>query len=169
MSQRNPAQVLLDEHRLIEMFLDRMEEALSRLDADAAVLETVEQVLHFHGHFTEACHHQKEESALFPMLRRKGLSETARMLLDDHHSNHEQLLALEQMLPAARQRDPEALGFLLREGRMYIHLTREHIRQEDETLFVLAAEMLDEEESAQMEALLSDARWEPGAIHMPPT
>lgn len=128
------ARVILEEHRLIESVLERMEQALPRLGRDSSVPLVLKVSLDFCKYFAEDYHHQKEEREFFPLLRRSGLNEIARMLAEDHRSGLQQLEALEGCLPDAARGEKAALKFLRSEGKRYISLLREHIRQEDDIL-----------------------------------
>lgn len=135
------ARAIQEEHRLIELVLNRMEQDLPRLGRDSRAPLDLEASLAFCKYFAEDYHHQKEETEFFPLLRRSGLNEIARMLAEDHRSGLQQLQALEACLPDAARGQKAALKFLRSEGKRYISLVREHIRQEDDILGRLEQEL----------------------------
>jgi hemerythrin-like domain-containing protein len=132
------AEALLDDQRLIEGILNRVERSLERLGSDAATPALLEHLLHFLKYFTEEYHHSQEE--------------------EDHQIGLQQIEALEHQLPAVADGDPKAVAFLREEGSHYIALTREHLRQEDELLYLLAGEPSREGDQAHTDLIHSRPR-----------
>jgi hemerythrin-like domain-containing protein len=131
---------ILKEHRLIERVLDRMEQTLSRLGRDRGVPLALQALFDFLKYFAEYHHHQREETEFFPLLRRSGLHEIARMLAEDHRTGLAQLEAMERCLTGVARGEKRAIKFLRHEGGDYISLLRERMRQEDDILHRLEAE-----------------------------
>jgi hemerythrin-like domain-containing protein len=155
---RELTEALLDDHRLIEGILDRVKRSLERLGSDAATPALLEHLLHFLKYFAEEYHHSQEEDEFFVVLRQEGLNQIADMLQQDHQNGLQQIEALEHQLPAVADGDPKAVAFLREEGSHYIALTREHLRQEDELLYLLAGEPSREGDQAHTDLIHSRPR-----------
>lgn len=156
MSRIHPIQVLLDEHTLIEHVLDTLESALKSLGSDPAAATRAERAFDFLVHFGDGIHQEKEETVLFPLLRRKGLNGAARALVDEHRTGHRRLHAIAQNLSAAVQGDDQALAFIRAQGLAYVALMRDHIREEDETLFHVARQVLTAEDIEELDRLFAE-------------
>ena len=162
MSRIHPIQILLDEHSLIEQALSALESALQRLKSGASAVTVVEKALHFLQDFADGPHMAKEEAVLFPLLKRKGLGAEAHALMDEHRIAHQRLNAIARNLSDAVQNDGHALAFIRSQGRAYVALMRNHIREEDETLFKLARQVLTAEDINELSPLFRTA--EPPAL-----
>ena len=67
-----PTDILSDKHRVIERVLDALQR-LTLLPVNQS-LEQWRKALEFFRHFTDQCHHFKEEKVLFPALEKHGIS-----------------------------------------------------------------------------------------------
>ncbi len=153
MSRIHPIQILLDEHSLIEQALSALESALQRLKSAPSATTVVEKALHFLQDFADGPHMAKEEAVLFPVLKRKGLSAAAHDLMDEHRAAHQRLTGIGRKLRDAVQGDGPALAFIRSQGLAYVALVRDHIREEDKTLFQLARQVLTEQDIDELDRL----------------
>jgi hemerythrin-like domain-containing protein len=140
--------VLMSEHRVIEMVLSCLEaitaqaEASGTLDAISAA-----QTLDFLRGFADRCHHGKEEKHLFPLLESRGMPREGGptgVMLHEHVLGR-QLLA-EMAVAADRS---SAMAFAVA-ARSYVRLLRDHIWKEDQRLFQMANHLLSEEDDARL-------------------
>jgi len=157
MSRIHPIQILLDEHSLIEQALSALESALQRLKSGASAVTVVEKALHFLQDFADGPHMAKEEAVLFPLLKRKGLGAEAHALMDEHRAAHQRLNAIGHKLSDAVKGDGHALAFIRPQGLAYVALVRDHIREEDQTLFQLARQVLTEQDIDELDRLFATA------------
>jgi hemerythrin-like domain-containing protein len=130
-SQIHPVQFLLDDHRVIEDVLNAFERKLAPLPEGALPVFWLADALRFFRRFVEGCHHNREETLIFPYLRVAGL-------LEEHESGERYVQRLEAHLAEARKGDREAVIALRRDGLAYAQLLREHIRKEDVLLHEVA-------------------------------
>jgi hemerythrin-like domain-containing protein len=129
---------LRHEHQVILRALAVLEQAARRLDAGAAVDErALQELVALLRTFADRCHHGKEEGALFPLLRAKGVGHVLDAFVAEHDEGRGYLTTLGGSAPAAERG---------RAARRYVGLLRDHIEREDQVLFPLADGVLSLEE-----------------------
>lgn len=143
-----PTQVLRDEHRLILEVLDVLAQVLERGEAGGAWdMGAMEECIAFFRLFADACHHGKEEDLLFPELQERGMPRDQgpiAVMLHEHRLGRGFVKQMGDALPGARGGDGEALTTMVNAGRGYINLLRGHILKEDNVLFMMADQLVDE-------------------------
>lgn len=135
--------VLMSEHRVIEQVLNCLEVIAHRAEAGQLEAEAARQALDFFRSFADRCHHGKEEGHLFPLLEARGLQReggpTGVML-------HEHQLGRVLLARMARAIDAGEAAALVGPARSYVQLLRDHIWKEDQRLFRMAGQLLNEED-----------------------
>ncbi len=146
-------EILMEEHRVIEVVLDCLERLAERcaaeghLDAGAAL-----RALDFFRHFADRCHHGKEEDYLFRLLEDRGVrrdSGPTGVMLHEHEQGRRHVAAMAGAIPAAAE-DAAARADFVSHARQYVRLLREHIRKEDHCLFPMADSALGEGDRAAL-------------------
>jgi hemerythrin-like domain-containing protein len=126
------------DHRAIEEVIDLLAKTVRDAN-DERAFALGAWALDFFRHFADACHHTKEEQALFPLLEERGIPKRGgpigMMLLE--HSESRQLLADLQAALVARDRP----RFDASAGT-YCALLRAHISKERGVLFPMGARLL---------------------------
>ncbi|MFZ5829521.1 MAG: hemerythrin domain-containing protein [Planctomycetota bacterium] len=144
----SPVEVLLEEHRVIEGVLNCLERlvdegtASGRVDAESAC----DAVAFFRG-YAEDLHHDKEELHLFPAMEAKGLSKRANPTIEvllEHEAQREYLAKMDQSALAAAAGNKYALAEFAQNARRFVEMLRQHIAKEDDDIFPLANEILDQ-------------------------
>src|SRR5262249_33849697 len=123
--------------------------------------ESATQAIDFFRHFADHCHHGKEEQHLFPLLEARGFPRATGptgVMLTEHEQGRRILRGLAESVEGAAAGEPMAAERFIANPQAYINLLREHIRKEDERLFVMADCALSHED--QEELLESFARVE---------
>ncbi len=147
-------QVLRNEHEGILAMLAVVETAAYRLrDGNDVPPALFTDAVSFFRNFTDGCHHGKEELELFPKLAERGLptegGPVGVMLME-----HEQGRAFVRGLASASERyaagDKAAIPDLVANALSYVKLLREHIDKENGVLFVMADQILSDEEQGQL-------------------
>lgn len=147
-----PTDRLMAEHDAIERCLEILEVALSRLESGKdAPKKAIPQMADFFRTFVDRCHHAKEEEFLFPLFERKGIpvkgGPIGQMLLE-----HEEGRGLLKAFGAAAERlgakDSKAAPELIRAGRAFASLLKEHISKENYILYPMGARLLSKEDEA---------------------
>jgi len=140
--------LLLQDHRVILRALDVLEEMAKHVERHQALEhDDVESILRFLRSFADDYHQGKEESALFPELRRLMKPEgPLRQMLFEHDQERSLVEAIEDAL--FTRRGPEFVEF----ARRLIGLLREHIRKEDTVLFEFIGRTFSSEEDNSVTA-----------------
>ncbi|MEW6297848.1 MAG: hemerythrin domain-containing protein [Thermodesulfobacteriota bacterium] len=135
-------EVLKHEHRLIERALDVLERALVTLEQDRpADKDLLGKVTEFFKGFVDACHHKKEEQALFPRIAARGVpieGGPIGVMLSEHDEGRGYIHGLAEGVTLLGQEPGQAKRLIYENGRRYIALLRTHIQKEDNVLFALA-------------------------------
>jgi len=155
MRELHPVEELMGEHRLIERVLDAMEARLNEARSAGFPAEFFEQALDFFVNFADGRHHYKEEQALFPVLREKGVPVEGGpigVMLHEHEQGRACLKGIRESLPAARAGSADAVEAIFAYAAEYVQMLRRHIWKEDNVLFRMASQMLT---SAEVEGLKS--------------
>lgn len=145
-----PTSVLSDEHRVIEVVLDCLEQMSSqargngRLDGQSA-----REALDFFRVFADRCHHGKEEKLLFPALTAKGMPREqgpVGVMLHEHEMGRKLISGMAAQVDSASAGDRTALETFAQHAASYVELLRAHIQKEDHVLFPMAGRILSEAE-----------------------
>ena len=153
MNSLHPAEILMNEHRVIERVLRALEAELPRLERPPFSRDFFDRAVDFLSNFADGCHHAKEEERLFPVLEKKGIQKDGGpigVMLNEHARGRACLDTIRRSLDAAERRDPRAVAAIRRAAESYIHLLREHIWKADNILFPMARRLLTEQEVAQI-------------------
>ncbi|NLW43810.1 MAG: hemerythrin [Syntrophomonadaceae bacterium] len=137
-------QQLIDEHRAVNLMLKIFDHVLTKPDIN---LEDVEQIIGFLKGFVDRCHHGKEEDLLFPELVRHGMSESGGpigQMLYEHQTGRSYIADMEKAVQSLKNGEAEAAQQLIEAGRQYRDLLVSHIEKENQVLFKMADNLLDE-------------------------
>jgi hemerythrin-like domain-containing protein len=147
-------ETLRREHRIVDQVCEACRQELDRA-AETDVLDPVEveRFVEFFRFFTNACHDPKEEDLLFTMLHHKGLSWHEDPLADlvrEHEEMRVILDAADGWVPHLKGGDQSAVRPLCRDLRNYTDLVQAHIAKEESGVFLLALEMLSEDDHDEL-------------------
>ena len=150
-----PMEILEHEHRVIEVVLGCLEQmARQSRDERRIPVDDARSAIDFFRTFADRCHHGKEETHLFAAMTRRGFPSDegpiAQMLFEHETGRDcigEMAAAIDDSL---RHRDGASSRFAEQTDR-YVALLREHIQKEDDCLFPMADEALDETELGRLE------------------
>jgi hemerythrin-like domain-containing protein len=144
---------LLDkDHQIILRAVDVLEQMADEVNKGHSVdSRDVEFVVRFLKEFEDEHHQTKEESALFPILRKASGAQQAKLgqMLFEHDQERSLVEGLEEALKTKHGQD--FVHFATR----LIHLLRSHIYKEELTLFGLIATTLSNEQDRQVVAEFS--------------
>jgi hemerythrin-like domain-containing protein len=143
-----PTRILRDQHRNILKVADVLEEVLSR-EPEPGVFDfdALADCVSFIRLYADALHHGKEEALLFPELEERGLprdSGPIAVMLHEHQRGRAYARAMADALPGVREANGEATRALVSAARGYVDLIRAHIMKEDNILFNMADQLIDE-------------------------
>lgn len=153
----NPIETLKHEHDVILEVLDAAERAANSLPETLARDEDwLDNFLDFVRNFADRCHHGKEEKRLFDLLELRGISREGGpigVMLQEHDQGRAFIRAIADASQRAKEGDPAALEVVSTNLKAYVGLLRSHIAKENDVLFVMAEQVLtDEDQRELMEA-----------------
>lgn len=143
-----PTHVLRHEHRVIEQALRALDGMCLRLlSGDEVPAEALLQALEFIQNYVDRYHHVREEEYLFPAMKQCGFEEGGALhfLREEHVLERELLAELEFAIEKYRYGDSDAVQrFIEITDRFCRHLIG-HMQKEDNLLFRMAEDLLDED------------------------
>jgi len=149
----HPTDVLSQEHRVIEGWLDEMERQIEASANGLFPRRFFDEALDFFRHFADGCHHSKEENLLFPRMKERGVPERGGpigIMLGEHEQGRGYLRNVRENLDAAEQGSPEARQQVFANAGAYIEMLRHHIQKEDNILFRMAQMVLQPDDVAEL-------------------
>ncbi|HWO72019.1 MAG TPA: hemerythrin domain-containing protein [Dehalococcoidia bacterium] len=153
------------------IMIGRMLTVLERLAGEVAAKprETATELgdaLRFVKGFADACHHSKEEKALFPMLSAKNATLArgpVRILTSEHDAGRTLISQIDAALPGLERGDEEAQRTIARDLTLYTRMLRNHIDKEENVLFPLAERAITPTDAEQLEEAFEAVEREMGA------
>lgn len=137
---REATQILVEEHEGIKRVLSLIERASEKVSLGQDLPPNfLPEIFDFIKTFADACHHGKEEGALFPLFEKKGLPKEngpIGMMLIEHDLGREQVK--EAFLAADRGETKIALEHL---GE-YVQILKDHIEKENNILYPMGNQLL---------------------------
>lgn len=131
---------LKKDHDLIEKVLRAMWATIPLLKSGKTIPEPViSQVIDFTKNFTDACHHGKEENALFPQLEKKGMPKESgpiAVMLMEHQITRKLALRMEESSKTYVKTGDSVQ--LVTDMQEYINHVVQHIWKENNRLFEMA-------------------------------
>jgi len=140
----------MEEHRVIEKVLDALERMADSQSVDKNFLK---DAIDFLRNFADGCHHAKEEDVLFPALESAGIPRDGGpigCMLDEHVQGRHLIGIMADDTDAAHQGNVEPTERVIAAARAYVALLRQHIDKEDNVLFVMAQQVLNPQQQAQV-------------------
>jgi hemerythrin-like domain-containing protein len=148
------AQTLMHEHTIILQALSAIERKIAALESGAVVDPAFfEKAVEFLRTFADRCHHGKEEDILFTMMVEeldypRGGGPVA-VLATEHERGREFIRGIAEAA-AILKKDSTAAGKIVENGRGYIQLLRTHIDREDNIVFPMVEQFLDDSDQARL-------------------
>ncbi len=151
-----PTESLSADHRIIERMLDALQLAARRLHQGEAVRpQFFLDAAQFIAGFADGCHHRKEENVLFPAMGEAGFPTQAgpvAVMLAEHEQGRAYTRAMRSAAEALASGDASMAGKVIDHAHGYVTLLRQHIMKEDNILFPMARNVLDERKQAALTA-----------------
>jgi uncharacterized membrane protein/hemerythrin-like domain-containing protein len=142
-----PFDALMHDHRLIERWLDILEDTIRRGEVDKALDRAPSAgAIDFFRDFADRFHHVREEQHLLPLLAEAGLGAECgpvAVIRREHELGRQYVEGMTLSMDGAAAGDPEALAWFIRHAKSYARLVREHIEKEEHCLFPAAQRHLD--------------------------
>jgi hemerythrin-like domain-containing protein len=143
-----PTTVLREEHQVILQMLEVLSRLVDRAHQghsfEAAALG---QCVEFFRLFADACHHAKEEDHLFPVLESRGIPNQGGpigVMLFEHQVARELTRKMGDALEAYKHGDESFCARFCALARQYIDLLTRHITKEDNILFTMGDQVMND-------------------------
>lgn len=144
-----PIEILRREHRVIEGALRTLDGICVKLQRGIEVPpETLLQSIDFIRTYADGFHHGKEEAHLFPALEKNEVSRDGGvigMMLEEHEAGRGLIAELSDAARGYVAGDPRTVRRFVLGAWRYMELLTMHIHKEENVLFVIADEVLDDE------------------------
>ncbi|MEK7503650.1 MAG: hemerythrin domain-containing protein [Patescibacteria group bacterium] len=129
---------LIEEHKMILGFLDELEKTDS---ADIKKLTKIAE--HLIG---AEPHHQREEKVLFPELEKRGVSGPTEVMRREHEELRPKKHKILELCQTVSKTDFNSFKSKLKENADFlVAMLREHIAKENDILYPMALEVIQEE------------------------
>jgi hemerythrin-like domain-containing protein len=149
-----PTDVLMQEHRVIELVLSCLDRMADNCDAGHSLdVEAARQALDFFRVFADQCHHGKEEDLLFPFMEAKGFSREqgpTGVMLHEHELGRRHVRGMADALNEFSLGDLSGKLVFVEHARAFSALLRQHIQKEDHCLFRMADQALSDLEQDEL-------------------
>ena len=138
---------LIAEHEMIERAMETLKSNLENIDTGGYDLLQLKRSLDFLLEFGDKIHNSKEEGFLFPLMYERGVPKEGGpigvMLMehDDERRLLQHMLAQVDTLPSA---EPETVAKFRREGLEYLKIRAEHIWKENDILYPMARNVMQD-------------------------
>jgi hemerythrin-like domain-containing protein len=141
-----PTEELKHDHEIIMHMLAGAEK-LSRSIISTRTVNTVKvkDVIDFSRHFTDMCHHSKEEKHFFVRLQERGMSKDQgpiAVMLYEHRLGRELIHEIENALNQYELGKKEDSETVAKTMLRYIELLKAHIAKENNILFPMSEKIL---------------------------
>ena len=145
----HPIHTLMEEHKEILDFIDKLKMAVKKLESSKSFKEVKMEieVLRFAAkHLVEADkHHQREEEVLFPAMEKQGVIEPPEIMREEHINIKEKKEELYQLVNAAGKIPYDKFVKRVKEISEYLIVELpNHIYKEDNILYPMALEVIPE-------------------------
>ena len=141
-------EIIRAEHRNLDAVLGVLGKALDQLSAEGPKpnLDLLFSIVYYVRVFPDKLHHPKEETVLFPALRRRqpALAPVMDELEVQHQRGRESLEQLDGVLKAFDRDYPKGLDGLRQAGHAFIRSQREHMGIEEREILPAAEACLDD-------------------------
>ncbi len=151
-----PTEVLMQEHRVIELVLSCLDRMADNCDAGLPLdIEAATQAIDFFRVFADKCHHGKEEDLLFPLMEAKGFPRDGGptgVMLHEHELGRRQVRSMEDAVKETSLGDLAGKILFVEQARAFSALLRQHIQKEDHCLFTMADQALSPADQDELAA-----------------
>lgn len=145
----------MHEHQVILHMLTGAEKQLQTIESTQKVdVEKVEKIIDFSRNFTDACHHAKEEKHFFVRLVERGMSKEQgpiAVMLHDHSVGRDLIQSMDQALGEVKAGKKEATAKVAQTLSQYIELLKAHIMKENNILFPMSDQYLNNNDQSDLE------------------
>jgi len=149
-----PTEDLIHEHKAIKVMLRIMSRIAENINAKFEIdTEDIEKIVDFLKTFADKCHHGKEETALFPALVLAGMPKEngpIAVMLHEHTIGREHIKEISSNVENYKTGDLNSGKLLATSLSNYVNLLENHIHKEENVLFPMADNILNEQNQVKI-------------------
>ncbi len=140
------------EHRLLERIIDLLDKEIQSLQDEQVHLTRISKIFNLLLDFGDKIHNVKEENHLFPTMIERGIPQAGHIhkMLLDHEAERELIAHFLLKVSDFEQFPREEKNVLIKKIQEYTATRREHIQQENQTLYPLADQVLTAEDNDKL-------------------
>jgi hemerythrin-like domain-containing protein len=150
----DPLKVLEEEHRVIEKVL----KVLKYISEDVKEgvnppVDELKKAAEFLRMFADKCHHGKEEDILFPVLESRGIPRLGGpigVMLQEHEQGRNLVKKMLQAIESIEKGDKSGYMVFSENALYYVELLEAHISKEDNVLYPIGRNVLNEEDAEKL-------------------
>ena len=147
--------ILSEEHKNISTVIEVVSAECDRVESGNQLdKEFFEKTAYFIVNYADKSHHAKEEEILFPELKKDDVQMHCDPVPQMLYEHDEGRLFVEGLSQGVENGD---ISMVLKNARSYVSLIRDHIYKEDNILYPMADEALDDEAQKSMLAQFDEA------------
>ena len=147
------AEQLMNDHQTTEKVFDAVAKALDAPEGPPPGL-LQDALLYFEG-YVDACHNQKEEQHLFPLVEQRGIPRHGgplAVMLGEHEQSRDALPKLAALIHRYARGNRALLPELREAFRRYSSLLKDHFWKENDILYPMARRVMSESDAAAVMA-----------------
>jgi DUF438 domain-containing protein len=138
---------LIAEHEMIERAMSVLKNNLDELDTGKYDAVQIQRAVDFLLEFGDKIHNQKEEGFLFPLMHERGIPTEGgpvAVMIMEHDAERQLLQQMSAQAGSLAEADQETLNKFRREGLEYLIIRAEHIWKENDILYPMARQAMQE-------------------------
>ncbi len=151
-----PTEILMEEHKAILRLLDVLRKISANLqNGNTVSVDTMEKAVDFIRTFADKCHHAKEEYVLFKFMEEHGMPRhggPVGVMLMEHDQGRNYVSGMAEAVKEMKKGNDAGKKYI-ENALNFAELLSQHIHKEDNILYPMAEEMMEEgdEEKLLME------------------
>jgi DUF438 domain-containing protein len=144
---------LIAEHEMIERTMSVLKSNLDELDTGKYDAVQIQRAVDFLLEFGDKIHNQKEEGFLFPLMHERGIPTEGGpvgVMIMEHDAERRLLQHMSAQAGSLTEANQETLNKFRREGLEYLVIRAEHIWKENDILYPMARQAMQEGDAEKL-------------------
>lgn len=143
---------LVAEHEMIERAMDVLKKELKNVTKVTYDVISLKRSIDFLAEFGDKIHNKKEETFLFPLMIERGIPEDGpiRVMLMEHEAERNLLEQMSGEVGALPDASAEVKNAFKTKGLEYLKIRAEHIWKENDVLYKMGAQVLNDADKSSL-------------------
>ena len=143
---------LVAEHELIERAMAVLKVELEKARTGAPDTFRFSRAVDFLLEFGDRIHNRKEEDSLFPLMEERGIPKMGpiRVMLIEHQAERDLLRNMQAVVGGLGTLTPQEREKLVADGMDYLQVRSEHIWKENDILYAMGRQVMDDEDNRSL-------------------